>query len=288
MDDRYEVRCKIGESALGTVYRGLDRRTRRDVAIKRVVSCPTGWTAGGDVVGRLSRLIASQSAVDHPNILKVLEVGSDGGDAVLIMDLAAGESLDHRLERSPLGATEFRDLVVQTLHGLDAAHQAGMIHGDLKPSNLMIEGLDTGGVSIRILDFGIAEMVCHFPGSDPGMIEAPLDSIFCMAPERFERRPPSIAGDLYSAGCVFYLSLTTRHPFDGRHGNEIVEAHLRHHLEPLAELRPDLPAWLCDWVLWLLNRYPEHRPASAAEALDVFLVNEAASLVRVQPVSATI
>lgn len=288
MDDRYEVRCKIGESALGTVYRGLDRRTLRDIAIKRVVSGPTGWAAGGDMLGRLSQLIANQSSVDHPNILKVLDVGCDGGDAVLIMDLAAGESLDHRLERSPLEWREFRDLVVQTLNGLDAAHRAGMIHGDLKPSNLMIEGLDSGGVLIRILDFGIADMVCHFPGNDPGMIEAPLDSIFCMAPERFERTPPSVAGDLYSAGCVFYLSLTTRHPFDGRDGDEIMEAHLRHHLSPLPELCPDLPPWVCEWVLWLLNRYPAHRPASAAEALEVFLANEAAAGASVQPASGTI
>ena len=288
MDDRYEVRCKIGESALGTVYRGLDRKTRRDVAIKRVAARPGVWAAGGDVVRRLSSLIASQSDVEHPNILKIREVGSDGGDAVLVMDLAAGESLDRRLERSPLEWREFRGLVVQSLEGLEAAHRAGIVHGDFKPSNVMIETLDEGGVGIRILDFGIAEMICHFPGNDPGMIEAPLDTVFCMAPERFERTPPSVAGDLYSAGCVFYQALTTRHPFDGRNGDEIMEAHLRHRLAPLPELRPDLPPWVCDWVLWLLNRYAAHRPATAAHALEVFLANEAASHTGVQPASGTI
>ncbi len=277
MDNRYEIRCKIGVSSLGTVYRGYDRIGLRDVAIKRLATNRTDGFFRDDPVAILSRQAEIQSSVGHPSMVRIHDIGSDGADTVLVMDFVEGESLDHRLERSALEWDEFRLLVAGTLEGLAAAHDSGVIHGDIKPSNLMSVESAEGGRRIRILDFGLADLINPHPGNDKDLLELPLDTLYCHAPERFGRGVPTVSADLYSFGCVCYQSLALRHPFDGKGGNRIMDAHVHHLVTNLAELRPDLPPWVCGWVMWLINRMPDHRPADAREALEVFLANEAAA-----------
>jgi serine/threonine protein kinase len=288
MDEHYEIRCKIGQSALGTVYRGFDRRSRRNVALKRLSTRCGDDSFRRDPFGVLNRQLALLAAFDHPNVVAVHELGTDGGDPVLVMDFAEGESLDHRLERSALEWPEFRALVIQSLDAVGAAHRAGIIHGDLKPSNFMIEPASGHGLCVRLLDFGLAELVHPLSDGDRALLEAPLDSLHCMAPERFERNSPSQAADLYSLGCVLYQALALRYPFEGRGGDEIMDAHLRHRVAHLSIPRPDLPPWLCEWVMWFINRYPADRPASAPDALAVFLANESTSMNCIQATSGEI
>ena len=277
MDNRYEIRCRIGVSSLGTVYRGYDRIGRREVAIRRLSTNRTDGFFRDDPVGILSRQAEIQSSVGHPSMVPIHDIGRDGADTVLVMDFVPGESLDHRLERCALEWNEFRLLVVGTLEGLAAAHASGVIHGDIKPSNLMMVEAPEGGWRIRILDFGLADLINRHPGNDNNLLELPLDSLYCHAPERFRQSAPTVAADLYAFGCVCYQALALRHPFDGQNGDRIMDAHLHHRVTNLTDLRPDLPPWVCGWVMWLINQLPDHRPADSREALEVFLANEKAA-----------
>jgi eukaryotic-like serine/threonine-protein kinase len=288
MDNRYEIRCKIGVSTLGTVYRGFDRVGLREVAIKRFSTHRTDGFFRDDPLAILSRQAEIQSSVGHPSMVRIHDIGRDGGDTVLVMDYVEGDSLDHRLDRSVLEWDEFRLLATATLEGLAAAHDSGVIHGDIKPSNLMTVETPDGHRRVRILDFGLADLINPHPDNDTNLLELPLDSLHCHAPERFARNVPSVAADLYAFGCVCYLSLAGRHPFDGHDGNRIMDAHLHHFVTNLADHRPDLPPWVCPWVMWLINRMPDHRPVDAHEALDVFLANEKAARGQLEESSGTI
>jgi serine/threonine protein kinase len=288
MDNRYEIRCKIGVSSLGTVYRGFDRIGLRDVAIKRFATHRNDGFFRDDPVAILSRQAEIQSSLGHPSIVRIHDIGRDGGDTVLVMDYVDGQSLDHRLEHSVLEWAEFRLLVTGALEGLAAAHHSGVLHGDIKPSNLMLVETPNGEQRVRILDFGLADLINPHPGNDTNLLELPLDSLHCHAPERFATSGPSVAADLYAFGCVCYQSLAGRQPFDGHDGNRIMDAHLHHFVTNLAERRPDLPPWLCAWVMWLINRMPDHRPLGAREALDVFLANEAAARGQIEESSGVI
>src|SRR5690606_17458538 len=104
--------------------------------------------------------------------------------------------------------------------------------------------------------------------------ESVLGSIFFMSPEHFERGRLDARTDIYAMGCVYYHALAGSYPFHGETGHEVMAAHLHHTVRPLQELRPDLPAWACDWVMWHINRRPEDRPENAREALHVFFKND--------------
>jgi hypothetical protein len=95
-----------------------------------------------------------------------------------------------------------------------------------------------------------------------------------MPPEQYERKVLDTRSDLYSLGCCFYQALTGTYPFNGTTGMEVMQAHLNHTVRPIQELRADIPLWACNWVMWLINRYPDDRPASAREALSCFFQND--------------
>ena len=163
-------------------------------------------------------------------------------------------------------------LVTQSLEGMVAAHSIGLIHLDIKPQNFMVIWLPSGKFQIKILDFGLAKLSSHPQVQEMDEEGAIMGSIFFMAPEQFERSPVDARTDLYSLGCVYYFALTQHYPFQGETGPEVMASHMYHSFVPLAQMRPDLPPFVCQWVEWLMNRLPDHRPSSAAEAQRSFHV----------------
>ena len=274
MEDRYEIRGKIGQGGLGSVYRGYDTRMNREVAIKRIS------TGGGDPetqeesTRQLIKEAGALASLQHPHIVTVYDVGTDEDGPYVVMELLSGKTLDELIERAPLTWPDFREMALQTQEALIAAHELDLIHSDLKPSNLMLIWLPSGKFQMKIVDFGLATLAKSQTQEELEQLEAVFGSIFFMPPEQFERKPLDVRSDIYSMGCVYYQALAGCYPFNGTSGTEVMNAHLHHSVKPLQQVRADIPLWVCDWIMWQINRNPQDRPESARECLSVFLQND--------------
>jgi serine/threonine protein kinase len=274
MEDRYEIRGKIGQGGLGAVYRGYDTRMNREVAIKRISVTAGDPGLQEESTRQLIKEAGALASLQHPNIVTVYDVGADEDGPYVVMELISGKTLDELIERAPLTWPDFRELALQTLEALIAAEELGLIHSDIKPSNLMLTWLPSGKFQMKIVDFGLATLTQSQSREDLQEIEAVFGSIFFMAPEQFERIPLDARSDIYAMGCVYYQALTGKYPFNGETGHDVMVSHLHHRVVPLQEIRSDIPLWVCDWIMWLINRMPVDRPESARDALLVFLKND--------------
>jgi len=268
MSPRYVVKGKIGAGGLGEVYLATDTQLDRDVALKRVKSPESGSADG--LHADLIREARTLSSLQHPHIVTIYDVGQDEQGPFVVMEYLKGETLDDVIGRGAMTGEDFREVVVQSLEGMIAAQEMGLVHRDLKPSNLMLVWLASGKFQIKILDFGLAKFSRTATRQTEDQEEGIMGSIYFMAPEQFERLPLDARTDMYSLGCIFYQILTTLYPFDGKTGPEVMVSHLQHHVRNMADARPDLPIWLADWVMWLISRDMEERPADARTALDYF------------------
>lgn len=268
MNERYELIAPIAEGGLGTVFRARDRQLGREVAVKRIRMDKADDL--GTAMDMLIREAQQQSALQHPNIVTVYDAGVDEEGGFIVMELVKGETLEDIIMRGALTLEDFDSLVRQVLEGMSAAHEQGIIHLDLKPGNLMVQRLNTGRFQVKILDFGLAKTAQQPVQQDKGEPGGLFGSVHFMAPEQFERADVDVRTDIYALGCTFYYALTQKHPFSGDTNPQVMVAHLYHRLTPLAALRPDLPANLVQWVCWLINRDPANRPASIADALQVY------------------
>ena len=268
MSPRYVVKGKIGAGGLGEVYLATDTQLDRDVALKRVKPPESGGVDG--LHADLIREARTLSSLQHPHIVTIYDVGQDAQGPFVVMELLKGETLDQVIERGALTVDDFKEVVVQSLEGMIAAQEMGLVHRDLKPGNLMVIWLASGKFQIKILDFGLAKFSRTATRQTEDQEAGIMGSIFFMAPEQFERLPLDARTDMYSLGCIFYQILTTQYPFDGKTGPEVMVSHLQHHVRHLVEARPDLPVWLADWVMWLISRDMEERPIDARTALDFF------------------
>ncbi|RPJ33697.1 MAG: hypothetical protein EHM17_09360 [Verrucomicrobiaceae bacterium] len=274
MEERYEIRGKIGQGGLGAVYRGYDTRMNREVAIKRISKSTGDPALQEESTRQLMKEAGALASLQHPHIVTIYDVGQDDDGPYVVMELISGKTLDELIERAPLTWPDFRELAMQTQEALIAAQELDLIHSDIKPSNLMLTWLPSGKFQIKIVDFGLATLTQSQNREELEEMEAVFGSIFFMPPEQFERVPLDARSDIYSMGCVYYQALAGVYPFDGKTGQEVMQAHLSHTVKPLQELRSDIPLWVCDWVMWQINRLPQDRPESARESLSVFLQND--------------
>lgn len=274
MEERYEIRGKIGQGGLGAVYRGFDTRMNREVAIKRISVGHDDSALQEESTRQLIKEAGALASLQHPNIVTVYDVGTDEDGPFVVMELISGKTLDELIERAPLTWPDFRELAIQTQEALIAAQELNLIHGDIKPSNLMLTWLPSGKFQIKIVDFGLATLNQSQTAEELEEIEAVFGSIFFMAPEQFERVPLDARVDVYAMGCVYYQSLTGIYPFNGETGHEVMVSHLHHKVTPLQDVRADIPLWVCDWIMWMINRQPADRPDSSRAALQVFFQND--------------
>ncbi|MCP4849136.1 MAG: protein kinase [Verrucomicrobiaceae bacterium] len=272
MSERYQIQKKIGQGGLGAVYRAVDTQLKREVALKRLLPPEDSEASqfSSDTAEQLLKEATTLSALQHPNIVTIYDVGKDDKGAFVVMELLKGETFDNTVERGALTEKDFRNVVLQTMEALAAAHHAGVVHRDLKPSNLMVNWLPSGKFQIKVLDFGLAKFSKQPAAQTIDQGDAILGSIYFMAPEQFERAPLDARTDLYSMGALYHYCLTGKYPFDGDSAPQVMAAHLQHRVTPLGNLRPDLPAWMGDWVMQLISLSPADRPSSAQDALERF------------------
>ena len=264
--ERYEIRRAIGSGGSGSVFQAWDLQLQRFVAVKRW-SPPEPMLDDPEGTERLWREAMTLAAIQHPNILTIHDFGVDDKGPYVITEFVDGETLDAVVKHAPFSVDDFADAAQQALEALIAAHQAGMIHRDLKPQNIMRTRLASGAWQYKILDFGLARFVTQPTVQSMEGNKSIYGSILYIAPEQLRHQPLDARTDIYAIGCVFYYMLSGHSAVEGDSIPDLITSHLQHNVKPLAELRPDLPASLCDWVMKALSYAPEDRYPSAAAAL---------------------
>lgn len=263
---RYALQQELGRGGVGEVLLAHDLQLERMVAVKRIhVQMGESGHRAQFAIKEAKQLARLQ----HPNIVTVFDVLDHEGDVLMVMEYLRGYTLEDL--KAPLTLEDFVEVARQSLAGLGAAHALGVIHLDIKSTNLMLVWLATGQLQVKLLDFGLATMMEQVTLEETGEDEGVLGSVYTMAPEQLERRPVDVRTDLYSLGCVFYHALTRKDPFRGETVEAIIEAHLQHVFRPLASRRPDLPPAVCAWVEQLMARNPDVRPPDAPTALSLLL-----------------
>jgi eukaryotic-like serine/threonine-protein kinase len=265
----YRIEGRLGEGGMGEVFRATDTRLRRTVAVKLLLG--QGPT---DPIRRerFEREAHAASALNHPNICTVYDVGEADGRPYLVMECLDGETLRARLTRGPLPFDELLDIAIQIADALAAAHAAGIIHRDLKPANIF---LTTRGLA-KVMDFGIAKRIGLDAGPNDGTIAqpssltelgAPIGTVAYMSPEQARGEPLDPRTDLFSLGVVLYEMATGERPFSGGTDAVVFDALLNRDAPAIRERRADAPAGLDTLVARLLAKHRDGRPRDAAELL---------------------
>lgn len=267
-EQRYEIKRKLGQGGLGEVYEGFDHQLQRKVAIKRLMLEEGQEKSAYE---DLMRECHSLSALNSPNIVSLFDIGQDDDGSFVVMELLKGETLEELISRAPLTEEDFITIAEQCLEGLLAAHDAHILHRDLKPCNLMITWLPSGRLQMKLLDFGLAKHSAEPSKQTIAHGNSLLGSIYFMAPEQFEQSPLDARADLYSLGCVFYYALTQVYPFNGDSIAQVMAAHLQGNYKDLREYRPDLNPDLCNWVMSLMTLKQDDRPEACEAALTQLL-----------------
>ncbi len=263
---RYEIRRAIGSGGSGAVFQAWDQQLHRFVAVKRW-SPPEPLLDDPAGTERLWREAMTLAAIQHPNILTIHDFGVDDEGPYVITEFVDGETLNEVVKRAPFNCDDFADAARQTLEALIAAHQAGLIHRDLKPQNIMRTRLASGAWQYKILDFGLARFVSQPTVQSLEGNTSIYGSILYVAPEQLRHQPLDARTDIYAIGCVYYYMLSGQSAIEGDTIPALITSHLQHDVKPLSELRSDLPTTLCDWVMKALSYAPEDRHPSAAAAL---------------------
>ncbi|MCA1628163.1 MAG: protein kinase [Acidobacteria bacterium] len=235
---RYEIRSLLGTGGMGEVYLAKDTRLERTVALKVL---PIEVAADGERMRRFVQEAKSASALNHPNIITIYEIGETGNTHFIATEYIAGETLHRRLQSEPLSLTSALDVAMQMASALQAAHSAGIVHRDIKPDNVMLrpDGL------VKLLDFGIAKLTekkaapidaeaatAIKAGTSPGLI---IGTASYMSPEQARGQAVDARSDLFSFGVVLYEMLAGKPPFAGANAIETIGAMLHTEPAPLDE-----------------------------------------------------
>ena len=270
----YEVVGSVGAGGMGEVYRARDPRLGREVAIKII---PARLAGDLERLRRFEQEARAASALNHPNLLTVFDVGSDKDTPYLVTELLEGETLRQKLHEGPLPVRRTVELAGQVARGLAAAHERRIIHRDLKPENIFI--MHDGRV--KILDFGLAKLLPKAAastqmteaatasvGTDAGIV---LGTVGYMSPEQVRGETADHRSDLFALGCILYEMISGKRAFQRQTAAETMTAILKEDPISLADLRPDTPPAFIRLIEHCLAKRPEDRFQTATDlafALD--------------------
>jgi len=271
----YEIQSLLGAGGMGEVYRALDRRLDRTVAIKVLAS---HLSASPELKQRMDREARAISALNHPHICQLYDIGSQDGTDYLVIEFLEGETLADRLRKSAMPLAEILKIGIAVAEALATAHRQGIMHRDLKPGNIM---LTPGGA--KLMDFGLAKPLGMQPagtvsGAAPSFTAAPtvsgpgpspfspltsagsvVGTIQYMSPEQIEGKEADARSDIFAFGAVLYEMAAGKRPFGGKSQISLASSILESEPELLGALKPDTPPALEHVVNVCLAKNPEER-----------------------------
>ena len=273
INDRYQIIKSIGEGGMANVYLAYDTILDRNVAVKVL----RGDLATDEkFVRRFQREALSASSLSHPNIVEVYDVGEDNGQYYIVMEYIEGCQLKQLLKkRGRLTLSEVIDIMLQITDGLSVAHDAYIIHRDIKPQNIMI--LDSG--LVKITDFGIAMAMNSTQLTQTNSV---MGSVHYLPPEQANGNGSTLQSDIYSMGILMYELLTGELPYKGDNAVEIALKHLKEKIPSVREKFPEIPQSVENIIIKATAKNPKNRYADARSmnedlrtCLDDSRVNEA-------------
>src|SRR5438552_3735340 len=264
---RYEIRAKIGEGGMGEVYRARDTQLGRDVAVKVL---PSTYSVDEHRLSRFEQEASAASALNHPNILIVHDIGSHEGSPYVVSELLEGETLRKRISGAPLAQRRAIEYALKIANGLAAAHEKGIVHRDLKPDNIFI----TKDGRVKILDFGIAKLTqadatrsqTDIPtrrvDTGPGVV---MGTVGYMSPEQVRGQAVDHRSDIFSFGAILYEMLSGRRAFHGESAADTMSAILKEDPPDLSDTNQNISPALERLVNHCLEKNPESRFHSASD-----------------------
>jgi len=266
----YEVKEMLGSGGMGEVYRARDERLGRDVAIKVLLAL---LSDDAERLRRFEREARAAAALNHPNICTIYEIGEHDGNRFIAMELLEGQTLKQRIGTKPLALDELLDLATQIAEALDAAHGKGIVHRDIKPTNIFVN--ERG--QAKILDFGLAKQMAPVRGlavaaegamdADDPHLTGPgvaMGTVAYMSPEQARGLELDWRTDLFSFGSVLYEMVTGKPPFEGNTSAVISHAILAEEPAPATKWNPRLPRGIEDIIGRALEKDRELRYQSAS------------------------
>ncbi|HLH33847.1 MAG TPA: protein kinase [Alloacidobacterium sp.] len=274
--EHYELVRRLGAGGSGVVYLANDTLLMRPVVLKILKRGALTLEQMRTTVLREARMA---SAIEHPNVCAIYEVGEEGEEAYIVMQYVPGQSLDKLIAKGPASMQLSLSVGIQIADGLNAAHQLGIFHRDLKPANAIL----TDGGLVKILDFGLARRInpeeAEFdpakssrrkPGPVAATYTARGGTIAYMAPEQFVTGQSSVQSDIWALGVILYELVSGRHPFARPDADEFQSIRAIQFIDPppLDQCCPDVPPEFSSVILRCLEKNPAERYASAAEVRE--------------------